>query len=106
MENTITLALVLQGKYDAEGNLQSHGTARRVVTVDLSDESQWGDIGWFMTPDGVDHLGLGNEEDGWWLIVEAFEFIEPEVDLHEGKYPVGYFLTDNDLSEVLEETRP
>lgn len=100
------LALVLQGKYDAEGNLESHGTARRIVTVDLSDEDHWGDIGLFVTPDGVMHRGLGNDEDGYWLITDAFELIEPEVELHEGKYPVGYFLTDNDLSEVLEETRP
>ena len=102
--NPIVLALVLQGKYDAEGRIES--TARRIVTVDLSDESCWGDIGWFATSDGDEHRGLGNEEDGWWLVAEAFELVEPETELHEGKYPIGYFLTGYDLSKVLEETKP
>ena len=106
MKKTIALALVLQGKYDAEGNLESHGTARRIVTVDLSDESHWGDIGWFATPDEIEHLGLGSEKDGWWLVADAFELTEPETELHEGKYQVGYSLTAEDLMEILEETRP
>lgn len=106
MERIDTLALILQGRYDAEGRLDENDTGRRLVTVDLSDESQWGDIGWFTTPDGAEHRGLGNEVDGWWEIVEIFDLVEPEVELLGEKYPVGYEISGEGLSKIIEETRP
>jgi len=98
------LLLELCGKYrDEAGELRvTHLTSRRIVTVDLSDENDWGDVNSFW--DGRDmSLGLGDDEHGYWKIIRAFEIIEPTMDLHEEKFPVSYELSLEKLSELIGE---
>jgi hypothetical protein len=97
------LFFVLQGKYDPEGKKDVHCTSCRLVSVDLSIEEERGDIQLFTSEDGKVHWGLGNEETGWWVIKEAYEFFEPTEELHEGKYPVSYRLTEEEFSEIVKE---
>ena len=94
--------LVLQGKYSPEGKLVSHENARRIVPIALDTEEERGEIQWFYDAEtGRNVWGLGNEEDGWWKIMECFECMDPTVELHEGKYPVGYYLTDEEFDEIV-----
>lgn len=97
------LFFVLQGKYDPEGKKDVHCTSRRLVSVDLSVEEERGDIQLFTSEDGKDHWGLGNEEIGWWRINEAYEFVEPTLELHEDKYPMSMAISDVALEEIVKE---
>lgn len=97
------LLLELCGKYPGEegARVVTHLGARRMVTVDLEDEDDWGDVNWFWT--GTEMAwGLGNYVDGYWKIERAFEMVEPRVDLHESKFPVAYELTMDQLRELME----
>ena len=97
------LLLELCGKYPGEEGLHvvTHSCARRMVTVDLEDEDDWGDVNWFWT--GTEMAwGLGNYVDGYWKIERAFEMMEPSAELHESKFPVAYELTMDQLRELME----
>ena len=97
------LILELCGKYPGEEGPQvvTHLCARRMVTVDLEDEDDWGDVNAFWTGTEM-ALGLGNDVDGYWKIERAFEMMEPHIELHESKFPVAYELTMDQLREVME----
>jgi len=72
-----------------------------MVSVDLEDEDDWGDVNKFW--DGEEMVwGLGNDLDGYWKVVRAFEMIEPRVELHEAKFPVAYELTFDQLAALME----
>ena len=97
------LLLELCGKYPGEEGPQvvTHLCARRMVTVDLEDEDDWGDVNTFWTGTEI-AWGLGNDVDGYWKIARAFEMVEPHVELHESKFPVAYELTMAELRELME----
>lgn len=86
--------LVLQGKISPAGE-PLHLTSKRIVSVDLAEESERGDIQWLANENC---WGLGDEEQGWWKIVDTFEWIEPTEELHEEKYPMAYHLTEEQFS--------
>lgn len=94
--------LVLCGKY--KPGAATHLTSRRTVSVDLDKAEELSDVGQFDLG-GVKTCGLGNERDGWWRIVGAFEVIEPTQELHEGKYPVCFELADYALDECIKDAR-
>ena len=96
------LLLELCGKYPVEAGLQlaTHLAARRIVTVDLEDEDDWGEVNTFWTGTEM-ALGLGNDVDGYWKIERAFEMMEPSAELHESKFPVAYELTMDQLRELM-----
>jgi len=98
------LFLELSGKYKGEvGDIEvTNMTSRRMVAVDLENEEEWGDINSFWDGEGLS-LGLGNDEDGYWKIVRAFEIMEPTEELHEDKYPVSYELSLDQLAELMDE---
>lgn len=97
------LMLILQGRYTNDGKLFTHGNARRVVSFDLAKKDE---------RDDLRKLKCENFEEGawglsageyWWRIDEAFELIEPTVEIHEGKYPVSYAVTASELDEIIED---
>lgn len=95
------ILLILQGKYN--GETVTNCTSKRIVPIDLNNESELGDIGRFVDEDGNMCWGLGNEEDGYWKILEAYEMTEPTVELHEDKYPVSFLLDEGQFSEIVAE---
>jgi len=98
------IELILEGHYSPDGRLIDHIHSRRRVTVDLENEDERGDIQWFFNTDtGENCWGLGNEEIGWWKIVETFEIIEPNEEVHENKYPVAYHLDESGFSRLVAE---
>lgn len=100
----MTLYLVLQGKYDPEKPVATNMTSKRMVAIDTDDEEDLGDIQWFYSPvEDKNVWGLGNEEAGWWKIIEAYECIEPTMELHENKFPVAYSLSESEFSEIIKE---
>ena len=97
------LLLELCGKYPGGTGPQPvmHLAARRMVVVDLEDEDDWGDVNVFWT--GTETAwGLGDDVDGYWKIVRAFEMMEPHDELHESRFPVAYELTIAQLRELME----
>ena len=103
-ESPRLLTLVLDGKFGPDGKPVSAGCHRRVVTIDPYDESELGDVQWFFDAySNTNRWGLGNENDGWWAIVDHFEAQEPTEHLHEDKYPVAYGLSDDEFSRLVKE---
>ena len=97
------LLLELGAKYPGEEgpHVVTHLVARRVVTVDLEDEDEWGDLNLFWI--GTEMAwGLGNDVDGYWKIERTFEMSEPQVELLESKFPVANELTMSELQELME----
>jgi len=94
--------LMLLGKYGL--GAVTHLTSRRTVSVDLDKAEELSDIGQFDLGGGR-AWGLGNERDGWWRIVGAFEVIEPTQELHEGKYPVCFELSYSAFGECIKDAR-
>lgn len=94
------IILILQGKY-SHGELVSHATSRRMVSIALDNKKEVSDVRKFACNDGQIRWGIGNEE-GWWLIDEAFECMEPTQELHEGKHPVSFALTPEQFNEIME----
>jgi len=100
-----TITLVLQGRFSADGNLISHGNTKRIVSVDMDKEDEVSDIRQFLNKeDGQVHWGIVAENSGFWMIYDAFEWIEPTTELHENKYPVAYHLTEEQFSEIFEKS--
>lgn len=93
----MTLYLVLEGKTDG-----THQSSRRMVAVETDDEEDLGEIQ-FVPDDGNGSWALGNEMDGWWRIVEAYECVEPTEELHENRFPVAYALSDDEFSKIVKE---
>lgn len=97
------IALILQGKFTSEGKPDSHFTSKRMVIVDLDKKSEARDIQKFLSKeDNQEHWGLIAKDLGWWLIIEAYELIEPNQDLHEDKYDVAFYLTKEQFEKLLE----
>ena len=97
------VGLILQDKISSDGKTTTHCTSRRFVPVSLSIEEELGDIQWITDEKGENCWGLGNEETGWWKIIEAYEMMNPTEELHENKFPVSYQLTDHQFSELVRE---
>lgn len=97
------LLLELGAKYPGEEGPQmvTHPGARRMASIDLEDEDEWGDLNLFWT--GTEMAwGLGNDVDGYWKIERVFEMSEPQVELLESKFPVANELTMSELQELME----
>jgi len=98
----MTLYLVLQGKYDGECN--SRMSSKRMVALNTEDEEDLGEIQRFYSQaEDRNAWGLGNERDGWWRILEAYECVEPTEELHENKFPVAYALSEEQFSKIVRE---
>lgn len=98
------ILLVLQGKFTPEGKIESSDTAtsRRIVSVDIDNEDELGDIQHFFCADTEEEAwGLGTEEIGWWRIVEAYEIQESTMELHGDKYPVSHLMSMDRFEEVI-----
>lgn len=92
--------VVLQGKISPDGTA-SNLTSRRLVPVDLENESELGDIQWIVDENGKNCWGLGDEENGWWKIVDVFEMMDPAEELHENTYPVSFHLDEEQFSALV-----
>ena len=98
------LLLELCGKYPGgeEAGIVTHRDSRRIVTIDLEDEDDWGDVNWFWT--GTEMAwGLGDDVNGYWKIERVFEMVEPRVELHEDKFPISYELTLEQFRVLMEK---
>jgi hypothetical protein len=93
---------MLSGKLSPDGKV-SNLTSRRLVPVDTSIESELGDIQWIVDENGKNCWGLGDEKKGWWKIVDAFEMMEPTVELHEDKYPVSFHIDEDQFAALVAE---
>jgi len=97
------LLMELCGKYPGEEgpDVVTHLTSRRMVSVDLENDDDWGDLNTFW--DGEEMAwGLGNDVDGYWKIVRVFELVEPQIEMHEDKFPMAYELTFDQLVELMD----
>ena len=93
--------LVLQGRHSKDG--LTHATARRIVPVALDIPEERKHVGKFFCEEEGRHVwGLG-DGDAWWRIVEAFEVMDPTIELHEHKFPVSYALTESEMEAMIEE---
>lgn len=97
------LLLELCGKYPGEEgpDAVTHLTSRRMVSVDLEDEDDWGDLNTFWDGEAM-AWGLGNDVDGYWKIIRVFEMIDPRIEMHEGGFPVAYELTFDQLEALMD----
>ena len=104
MESNI-ITLVLDGKFDAEGKRVDVSAPRRVVNIDLDVAEERGNVQSFFSEElgGDLYLGFGNAENGWWRIVEAFENVEPTVELLDGQFPFAFRIEEKDLVRIIEE---
>ena len=96
--------IVLQGKISPDG-VSSNITSRRLVPVDLGNESELGDIQRIVDDKGEICWGLGDDENGWWKIVDVFEMMEPNEELHENKYPVSFHLDESEFSDLVSDAK-
>lgn len=95
----MTLYLVLEWKVGPDN--VTHLTSKRIVAFNTDDI---GDIQQCYSPsEGKNFWGLGNEKDGWWRIIDAYECIEPTDELHENKFPVAFHLSDEEFSDIVKE---
>lgn len=95
----MTLYLVLEGKVDPDK--VPHLTSKRIVAFNTDDI---GDVKLCYSPsEGKNFWGLGNEKDGWWRIIDAYECIEPTDELHENKFPVAFHLSEEEFSDIVKE---
>ena len=99
------LFLVLEGKYTPSGSFVTNCTSRRLVSVNLANREELADLGRFRTDTGAVCWGLGDVNNGWWRVVEAFEFIEPTEALHEKRYRIATYLDDHDIADVVKTAR-
>ena len=67
------------GPRDRDGGYR--GPSSRMVVVDLDCEDDWGEVE-VMEADGL-RIRLGNDEDGYWRVKAAYEFIDPAQNRHE-----------------------
>lgn len=84
------------------GDFKCRLAAARLVSVDLDVEDEWGDLNRVWV-DGQMRLGLGDDEGGYWLIERAYEIMSPNEELHEGKFPVAYELSMEELDELISD---
>lgn len=100
------LSLVLQGFHvpNVCVPFRNSEEARRLVAVDLDLEEERRDIQRFRDA-STDTMqwGLGNAENGWSRIIEAYEHFDPTEELHDGRYPVAYKLTEEEFAQIIEE---
>lgn len=100
----MTLYLVLEGKVGPDN--VTHLTTKRMVALNTDYKDDVGDIQQRYSPsEGKNFWGLGNEKDGWWRILEAYECIEPTEELHENKFPVAYVLSEEQFSSIVKEAK-
>lgn len=99
------ITLVLDGKFDAEGKRVDVSAPRRTVSIDLNVAEERGNVQSFFSEElgGDLYLGFGNAEKGWWRIVEAFENVEPTVELLDGQFPFAFHIEEKDLVRIIEE---
>lgn len=98
------ISVVLDGKHGPDGKLVEGKCVRRIVPIDLDKEEERGDVQWFFDADaGEDRWGLGNAEQGWWRIVDAYEWDDATVRLHEGKYPVAFHMPEPEFAQRVRE---
>lgn len=100
------LSLVLQGFYTPNVCVPFRDSpeARRLVAVDLSLEEERKDIQRFRDAStNTMQWGLGNADNGWHRILEAYEHFDPTEELHDEKYPVAYRLTEEEFTDIIEE---
>lgn len=97
------ILLILEGRYEIDRKC-THCHSRRAVSVDLDNKHEREDVQRFLDPDtGCFVWGFGSVKGGWWKIVDAFEMIEPNEDVHENKYPVSFHLDKEQFAEIIRE---
>ena len=74
----------------------------RLVSLDLDDEDDWGDLETGVDDDGKAWAEVGGEEGYRWPVARAFEVI-PLSEKHEGKFPMARALTLRELDRLVRE---
>lgn len=99
------ITIILDGKFDAEGKRVDVSAPRRAMHIDLEIAEERGNIQSFFSEElgGDLYLGFGNAENGWWRIVEAFENVEPTVELLDDQFPFAFHIDEKDLVKMVEE---
>ena len=74
----------------------------RLVSLDLDDEDDWGDLETGVDDDGKAWAEVGGEEGYRWPVARAFEVI-PLSEKHEGKFPMAKAITLRELDKLVRE---
>ena len=74
----------------------------RLVSLDLDDEDDWGDLETGVDEDGKAWAEVGGEEGYRWPVARAFEVI-PLSEKHEGKFPMAKAITLRELDRLVRE---
>ena len=73
----------------------------RLLTLDLDDSDDWGDVEVGKNEDGEVFAEVGIDEDSRWAIVAAWECVPPTEELHQGKYPMARKITLGELHDLV-----
>lgn len=74
----------------------------RLVSLDLGDADDWGDLETGVDDDGKAWAEVGGEEGRRWPVARAFEVI-PLSERHEGRFPMAKALTLRELDALVKE---
>ena len=78
-----------------------HEEPNRLLTLDLDDSDDWGDVEVGKNEDGEVFAEVGMDEDSRWAIVAAWECVPPTEELHQGKYPMARKITLGELHDLV-----
>lgn len=78
-----------------------HEEQNRLLTLDLDDSDDWGDVEVGKNGDGEVFAEVGIDEDSRWAIVAAWECVPPTEELHQGKYPMARKITLGELHDLV-----
>ena len=80
-----------------------HEQPNRLLTLDLNDADDWGDVEVGKNEDGEVFAEVGIDEDSRWAIAAAWECVPPTEELHQGKYPMARKITLAELHDLVME---
>ena len=80
-----------------------HEEPNRLLTLDLNDADDWGDVEVGKNEDGEVFAEVGIDEDSRWAIAAAWECVPPTEELHQGKYPMARKITLAELHDLVME---
>ena len=78
-----------------------HEEPNRLLTLDLDNADDWGDVEVGKNEDGEVFAEVGIDEDSRWAIVAAWESVPPTDELHQGKYPMARKITLGELHDLV-----